>query len=176
MGNPLLNGRDVTVSSGDPWLYVMLYQHLFFEHSALVASTIARGVSPDMFRQGAAGNKRNALTVIFQILRNVFKYNPPLTTQQFSTTDKYSKIKDVNPHLRGGRVENHLGKATPSSPDRDMNLDLPVLGSLALHETSTLANYATEAGDRGTGSLQGNLVDDALGESSVSASRAPFDG
>ncbi|CAG2058410.1 unnamed protein product [Timema podura] len=86
------------VSSGDPWLYVMLYQHLFFEHSALVASTIARGVSPDMFQQGAAGNKRNALTVIFQILRNVFNYNPPLTTQQFSTTDKYSKIK-VNQHL-----------------------------------------------------------------------------
>nr|CAD7413636.1 unnamed protein product [Timema poppensis] len=36
--------------------------------------------------------------------------------------------------------ENYL-----SSPDRDSNLDLPVLGSLAQHETSTLANYATEA-------------------------------
>nr|CAD7439400.1 unnamed protein product [Timema bartmani] len=38
---------------------------------------------------------------------------------------------EVNPHLRGGRVENHLGKTTPSSPDRDSNLDLPVLGGLA---------------------------------------------
>nr|CAD7439697.1 unnamed protein product [Timema bartmani] len=27
---------------------------------------------------------------------------------------------------------------------RDLNLDLPVLGSLAQHETSALANYATE--------------------------------
>ncbi|CAG2055384.1 unnamed protein product [Timema podura] len=29
-------------------------------------------------------------------------------------------------------------------PKRDWNLDLPVLGSLAQHETSALANYATE--------------------------------
>nr|CAD7395016.1 unnamed protein product [Timema cristinae] len=42
--------------------------------------------------------------------------------------------KEVNPHLRGGRVENHLGKTTPSSPDRDSNLDLPVLSSRAQHK------------------------------------------
>ncbi|CAG2059293.1 unnamed protein product [Timema podura] len=39
----------------------------------------------------------------------------------------------------------HLGKTTPSSPERDSNLDLPVLGSLAQHETRTLANYTTKA-------------------------------
>nr|CAD7441061.1 unnamed protein product [Timema bartmani] len=33
-----------------------------------------------------------------------------------------------------------------SSPDRDSNLELPVLGSQAQHETSALVNYATEAG------------------------------
>nr|CAD7263150.1 unnamed protein product [Timema shepardi] len=43
-------------------------------------------------------------------------------------------VHDVNPHLRGGRVENHLGKTTPSSPDRYSNLDLPVLSSRALHD------------------------------------------
>ncbi|CAG2058204.1 unnamed protein product [Timema podura] len=43
-------------------------------------------------------------------------------------------LEEVNPHLRGGRVENHLGKTTPSSPDRDSNLDLPVLGGLAQHD------------------------------------------
>nr|CAD7400438.1 unnamed protein product [Timema cristinae] len=43
-------------------------------------------------------------------------------------------LEEVNPHLRGGRVENHLGKATPSSPDRDSNLDLPVLRSQAQHD------------------------------------------
>nr|CAD7445550.1 unnamed protein product [Timema bartmani] len=43
-------------------------------------------------------------------------------------------LEEVNPHLRGGRVENHLGKTTPSSPDRDSNLDLPVLGDRAQHD------------------------------------------
>nr|CAD7604288.1 unnamed protein product [Timema genevievae] len=43
-------------------------------------------------------------------------------------------VEEVNPHLRGGRVENHLGKTTPSSPDRDSNLDLPVLEGLAQHD------------------------------------------
>nr|CAD7438342.1 unnamed protein product [Timema bartmani] len=47
----------------------------------------------------------------------------------------------MNPHLCGGRVENHSGKTTPSSPDRDSNLDLPVLSSTT---TSALANYSTE--------------------------------
>nr|CAD7423150.1 unnamed protein product [Timema monikensis] len=42
------------------------------------------------------------------------------------------ELKEVNPHLRGGRVENHLGKK--SSPDRDSNLDLPVLSSRAQHD------------------------------------------
>nr|CAD7193745.1 unnamed protein product [Timema douglasi] len=54
--------------------------------------------------------------------------------------------EEVNPHLRGGIVENHLGKTTPSSPDRDSNLDLPVLNGQAQHD-SALANYATEASD-----------------------------
>nr|CAD7194950.1 unnamed protein product [Timema douglasi] len=44
------------------------------------------------------------------------------------------ELEEVNPHLRGGRAENHLGKTTPRSPDRDSNLDLPVLGSRAQHD------------------------------------------
>nr|CAD7438464.1 unnamed protein product [Timema bartmani] len=43
-------------------------------------------------------------------------------------------------------MENHLGKTTPSSPDRDSNLNIPILGSPAQHETSAFANYPTEAG------------------------------
>nr|CAD7575553.1 unnamed protein product [Timema californicum] len=45
------------------------------------------------------------------------------------------ELEEVNPHLRGGRVENHLRKTTPSSPDRDSNLDLPVLGDRAQHDS-----------------------------------------
>nr|CAD7257654.1 unnamed protein product [Timema shepardi] len=43
-------------------------------------------------------------------------------------------LEEVNPHLRGGRVENYLGKTTPSSPNRDLNLDLPVLSGRAQHD------------------------------------------
>nr|CAD7397183.1 unnamed protein product [Timema cristinae] len=49
------------------------------------------------------------------------------------------ELEEVIPHLRGGRVENHLGKTTPSSPDRDSNLDLSVLSSRAQHD-KRLAN------------------------------------
>nr|CAD7201273.1 unnamed protein product [Timema douglasi] len=45
------------------------------------------------------------------------------------------ELEEVNPHLRGGRVENHLGKTTLSSPDRDSNLDLPALSSRAKHDS-----------------------------------------
>nr|CAD7258608.1 unnamed protein product [Timema shepardi] len=43
------------------------------------------------------------------------------------------ELEEVNPHLHGGRVQNHLEKTIPSSPDRDLNLDLPVLSSRAQH-------------------------------------------
>nr|CAD7578947.1 unnamed protein product [Timema californicum] len=62
------------------------------------------------------------------------------------------ELEEVNPHSREGRVENHLGKTTPSSPDRESNLDLLVLSSRAQHdkrshssvgpvEVSVLVNY-----------------------------------
>nr|CAD7573010.1 unnamed protein product [Timema californicum] len=63
-----------------------------------------------------------------------------------SPTVVQSNLEEVNPHLGGGRAENHSRKTSSSSPDRDSNLDLPVLGSRAQHETSALVNYATETG------------------------------
>nr|CAD7402285.1 unnamed protein product [Timema poppensis] len=53
------------------------------------------------------------------------------------------ELEEVNPHLRGGGVENHLGKTTPSSPNRDLNLDLPVLSSrAALHDKRVGAKFS----------------------------------
>nr|CAD7589551.1 unnamed protein product [Timema genevievae] len=53
--------------------------------------------------------------------------------------------EEESPHFREGRVEkNHLGITTPSSPELDSNLDLLLLGSMAQHETSALANCITE--------------------------------
>nr|CAD7393185.1 unnamed protein product [Timema cristinae] len=58
----------------------------------------------------------------------------PLTRCTDHYTTGQVELEEVNPHLHGGRVENHLGKTTPSSPDRDSNLDLPVLGGRAQHD------------------------------------------
>nr|CAD7430113.1 unnamed protein product [Timema monikensis] len=44
-------------------------------------------------------------------------------------------------------MENHLWEITPRSPERDSNLDLPVLGSLTRYDTSALTNYAAEVGN-----------------------------
>nr|CAD7572586.1 unnamed protein product [Timema californicum] len=54
-------------------------------------------------------------------------------------------IEDVNPHLHGGRVEKPFREHHPSSTERDSNLGLLILSSLAQHETSAFRNYATEA-------------------------------
>nr|CAD7258185.1 unnamed protein product [Timema shepardi] len=96
--------------------------------------------------------------------QNSFNSNECSSTEKFSTPENYPRyqstssqgigkveLEEVNPHLRGGRVENHLGKTTDNSPGRDSNLDLPS-SAVELNTTSALANYATEAGQ-----LKGHL-------------------
>nr|CAD7404036.1 unnamed protein product [Timema poppensis] len=56
------------------------------------------------------------------------------TAVEYSVTHRMVELEEMNPHLREGRVENHLGKTTLSSPNRDSNLDLPVLSSQAQHD------------------------------------------
>nr|CAD7195797.1 unnamed protein product [Timema douglasi] len=62
-------------------------------------------------------------------------------------------LKEVNPHLRGGRVENHLGKTTPSSPppvhSTKIQTSISPSSAVGLNTTSALANYAIEAGGPG---------------------------
>nr|CAD7448211.1 unnamed protein product [Timema bartmani] len=65
----------------------------------------------------------------------------------------------LNSDMDSQRVENHLGKTIPSSPDQDSNLDLPVLGSIAQHKTSALANSATESLETPD---RAHLLDDAF--------------
>nr|CAD7398316.1 unnamed protein product [Timema cristinae] len=55
-----------------------------------------------------------------------------------------TKIKLVYPHFRRGRVENHLVKTTISRPNRDSNLNLPVIGSEFYCKSSVLDHAATE--------------------------------
>nr|CAD7398256.1 unnamed protein product [Timema poppensis] len=51
---------------------------------------------------------------------------------------------EVNPHLRGGGVENHLGKTTPVHPT-EIRASISPSSAVGLNTTSALANYATEA-------------------------------
>nr|CAD7410679.1 unnamed protein product [Timema cristinae] len=69
----------------------------------------------------------------------VVLYSPEPPAYIFWNHNEAVELEEVNPHLRGGIVENHLGKTTLSSPDRDSNLDLPVLSSRAQHD-KRLAN------------------------------------
>nr|CAD7573763.1 unnamed protein product [Timema californicum] len=50
----------------------------------------------------------------------------------------------MNPHLHGGRVENHLGKTTPVHPT-EIRTSISPSSAVELNTTSTLANYAPEA-------------------------------
>nr|CAD7440116.1 unnamed protein product [Timema bartmani] len=56
-----------------------------------------------------------------------------------------TEIEEVNPHLRGGRVENHLGKATLIHPT-EIRTSISPSSAVELNTTSALANYVTEAG------------------------------
>nr|CAD7568401.1 unnamed protein product [Timema californicum] len=53
------------------------------------------------------------------------------------------ELKEVNPHLRGGRVENHLVKTIPSSPT-EIRTSISPSSAVELNTTSALANYTTE--------------------------------
>nr|CAD7446470.1 unnamed protein product [Timema bartmani] len=82
---------------------------------------------------------RLAIIAVLNII-NMHRVLLPVRVIRLSTNDTNGlgigrlNLDEVNLHLRGGRVENHLGKTAPSSPDRDSNLDLPVLGGLAQHD------------------------------------------
>nr|CAD7588595.1 unnamed protein product [Timema genevievae] len=56
-----------------------------------------------------------------------------------------TETEEVNPHLRGGRVENHLGKPPPAHPT-EIRTSISPSSAVELNTTGALANYATEAG------------------------------
>nr|CAD7576217.1 unnamed protein product [Timema californicum] len=59
------------------------------------------------------------------------------------------ELEEVNPHLRGGRVENHLGTSPPPPPPpvhlTEIRTSISPSSAVELNTTSALANYATEA-------------------------------
>nr|CAD7396616.1 unnamed protein product [Timema cristinae] len=59
------------------------------------------------------------------------------------------ELEEVNPHLRGGRVENHLGTPPPVHLT-EIRTSISPSSAVELNTTSVLANYATEIGDTPT--------------------------
>nr|CAD7453911.1 unnamed protein product [Timema tahoe] len=55
------------------------------------------------------------------------------------------KNEEVNPHLRGGRVENQLGNPPPPLHPTEIRTSISLSSAVELNTTSALANYATEA-------------------------------
>nr|CAD7452633.1 unnamed protein product [Timema tahoe] len=54
-------------------------------------------------------------------------------------------LEEVNPYLRGWRVENHLGKATPVHPT-EIRTSISPSSVVEINTTGALANYTTETG------------------------------
>nr|CAD7195448.1 unnamed protein product [Timema douglasi] len=55
------------------------------------------------------------------------------------------ELEEVEPHLRGGRVETHLGEKPPSVLPTEIRTSISPSSAVELNKTSALANYATEA-------------------------------
>nr|CAD7452216.1 unnamed protein product [Timema tahoe] len=128
-----------------PW-YISVSQYIDTQ-----GVTLGGGVSPSQCRGGErdlkVGNfekhksKENAVGMRY--LRNVCGQ-----TRMDRDTNEWvlKEYEKVYPHLYGGRMENHLGKTTISTPDQDSNLDLSVIGSLVYFKSDALEYAATEAG------------------------------
>nr|CAD7438754.1 unnamed protein product [Timema bartmani] len=57
-----------------------------------------------------------------------------------------TNLEEVHPHLYEGRLENHFAKTTLITPDKDLNPDHPVIGSLVYHASDALDHATAIAG------------------------------
>nr|CAD7432473.1 unnamed protein product [Timema monikensis] len=73
-----------------------------------------------------------------------FNNSPSTTTAVDIRRIGKVELEEVNPHLRGGRVENHLGTPPPVHPT-EIRTSISPSSAVGLNTTSALANYATEA-------------------------------
>nr|CAD7393566.1 unnamed protein product [Timema cristinae] len=80
-------------------------------------------------------------TNISKVVVPLLSYNGRLTLVE---------LEVVNPHLCGERMDSHLGKTTPSTPDQDLDLDLPVLSSQAKHDKRNLPHGMNSTLELGT--------------------------
>nr|CAD7194780.1 unnamed protein product [Timema douglasi] len=82
------------------------------------------------------------------------------------------ELEEVNPHLRGGRVENHLGKNPPVHLT-EIRTSVSPSPAVELNTTSALANYATEAVELNTTSALANYATEAVHPTEIRTSITP---
>nr|CAD7570489.1 unnamed protein product [Timema californicum] len=71
-------------------------------------------------------------------------------------SDGVVELEEVNPHLRGGRVDNHLGNPSPTPVHpTEIRTSISPSSAVELNTTGTLANYATEAAIRTSTLIRG---------------------
>nr|CAD7194552.1 unnamed protein product [Timema douglasi] len=92
---------------------------------------------------------KSFVKILFTQLKNDSYRRTEIQTDKMSnghvkTEPRYS-WSEVYPHSRGGIEENHFGKITLSTPDRDSSPDLHVIGSLVYCERDAVseAGYIT---------------------------------
>nr|CAD7200884.1 unnamed protein product [Timema douglasi] len=68
-----------------------------------------------------------------------------MTTVEWKMGIGKVELEEANPHLRGGRVENHLGTPSPPVHPTEIRTWISPSSAVELNTTSALANYATEA-------------------------------
>nr|CAD7573427.1 unnamed protein product [Timema californicum] len=109
------------------------------------ASVVVQGMGPNVSLQG--GRITDDIEAIYRVYRSMWD----LLKRRTRDTKTMKQVQVQQVEYRGGEPTiswresgKPFEKATPSL-DRDSNLDLRVLGSLAQQESSALANYAIEA-------------------------------
>nr|CAD7195738.1 unnamed protein product [Timema douglasi] len=73
-----------------------------------------------------------------------WNYRKKLLMAEIRQARAHVELEEVKPHLRGGRVENHLGKKKSVYP-AEIRTSISLSSAVELNTTSALANYATEA-------------------------------
>ncbi|CAG2062786.1 unnamed protein product, partial [Timema podura] len=78
-------------------------------------------------------------------LEEKYRVVAPESMQETFMSDSEDEGGEVNPNLRGGRVENHFGKKNPVHLT-EIRTSISPSSAIDLNTTSALANYATDGG------------------------------
>nr|CAD7586627.1 unnamed protein product [Timema genevievae] len=127
-------------------IYRSLMQGRYSIHSPLLVKTLLQHfIDQQQAPPGLLGHSSGGSLVIGLacMYTHVSRVSQTVWREEISGEAPGQKqSNEVYPHLCGGRVENHFGKTTLSTSDRDSNLYFPVIGSLVYYKSSALDHAA----------------------------------